>query len=370
MFQSFSKIPRQFTVGLIFPILFLNGWLLLRLVQELQPLVSTLITATVIAFLLDYPIRFLQQRGLRRSLSVTVVLLVFLLVLGVLIFFLGPLILKQANELLNRLPEWIKSGQNQLKSLESWAVAQQLPIDLSTTLNQFIERLTLGLRSLTTQLISFTFSAIGSIVNILLTLVFAIFLVLRGEGLWSGILSWLPAQLSTQIRQSLPQNFERYIAGQVTMAVIIGIAQTATLMALKIPLAQLFGFGIGAASLVPFGGTTTIITVSSLLALQNFWLGVKALIAALSVSWGLENILAPRILGEFTGLNPVWMLVSLDIGLKVGGILGLVVAVPIASFIKGTFETLRATLSGDPAAVPPTEVETVATDVGQPADVR
>ena len=35
------------------------------------------------------------------------------------------------------------------------------------------------------------------------------------------------------------------------------------------------------------------------------------------------------------------MLISLDIGLKVGGILGLVVAVPIAGFIKGTFDALR-----------------------------
>lgn len=369
MLESLNKLPRQFTVGLIFPIIFLNGWLLLRLVKELQPLASILVTATVIAFLLDYPIRFLQQRGLHRSISIGVVLLLFLLLLSVLVLFLGPLILKQANELLTRLPEWIKSGQQQLKSLESWAVAQQLPIDLSSTLNQLVERVTLGLRSLTSQVISLTFSAIGSIVNVALTLVFAIFLVLRGDRLWSGILSWLPVQWGTQIRQSLPQNFERYIAGQVTMAVIIGIAQTATLVILGIPLAELFGFGIGAATLIPFGGTTTIITVSSLLALQNFWLGMKALIAALLVSWGLENILAPRILGEFTGLNPVWMLISLDIGLKVGGILGLVVAVPLASFIKGTFEALRA--SWEERTIPLITTETLANPEsrGQPADV-
>ncbi|HIK56447.1 MAG TPA: AI-2E family transporter [Synechococcales cyanobacterium M55_K2018_004] len=347
MFEALNKLPRQFTIGLTFPIIFLNGWLLLRLVNELQPLPSTLITATVIAFLLDYPIRFLQERGLHRSISVGVVLLLFLVTLGVLVLFLGPLILKQANELLNRLPEWIKSGQQQLKSLETWAVAQQLPIDFSTQLNQVIERFTLGLRSLTSQVISLTFSAIGSIVNILLTLVFSIFLVLRGDRLWSGLLSWLPTQWGAQIRESLPNNFERFIAGQVTMAVIIGVAQTATLLILRIPLAELFGFGIGAASLIPFGGTTTIITVSSLLALQNFWLGMKVLIAALAVSWGIENILAPRIVGEFTGLNPVWMLISLDIGLKVGGILGLVVAVPIAGFIKGTFDALRAAPADD-----------------------
>jgi predicted PurR-regulated permease PerM len=241
------------------------------------------------------------------------------------------------------LPEWIKSGQQQLKTLEDWAVAQQLPIDISTTFNQIVARFTTGLRSFTSQAFSIVFGAIGSVVNVFLTLVFTIFLVLRGESLWSGILGWLPTRWNDQIRQALPLNFERYIAGQATMAAIISLVQTTALLILRIPLAQLFGVGIGVASLIPFGGTTTILIVSLLLALQNFWLGVKVLVVAVIINQIIENILAPRILGEITGLNPVWMLVSLDLGVKLGGFLGLVVAVPIASFIKGSFDAIRLT---------------------------
>ncbi|HEY9643605.1 MAG TPA: AI-2E family transporter, partial [Coleofasciculaceae cyanobacterium] len=343
MFQSITKLPRLLSLGLTFPLIFLNGWLLVLLAQELQPLLTILITATLIAFLLDYPIRFLKDRGINRGVAVGIVLLLFLFILGVLAVYLVPLILRQANELLIRLPEWIKSGQQQLKTLEDWAVAQQLPIDISTTFNQIVARFTTGLRSFTSQAFSIVFGAIGSVVNVFLTLVFTIFLVLRGESLWSGILGWLPTRWNDQIRQALPLNFERYIAGQATMAAIISLAQTTALLILRIPLAQLFGVGIGVASLVPFGGTTTILIVSLLLALQNFWLGVKVLVVAVIINQIIENILAPRILGEITGLNPVWMLVSLDLGVKLGGFLGLVVAVPIASFIKGSFDAIRTT---------------------------
>jgi predicted PurR-regulated permease PerM len=301
-----------------------------------------LIAATLIAFLLDYPIRFLQQRGVSRTISVAIVLLLFIVVVTVLVIFLGPVILRQANELLTRLPEWLKSGQTQLKSLELWAREQQLPIDFSTTnLNQLIERLTSVLRSLTSQVVTIVFSAIGSIVNIFLSVALTIFLVLRGESLWNGILSWLPKKWSLLVRESLPGNFERFIAGQVTLASIIGVAQTTTMLILQVPLAQLFGFGIGIGSLIPLGGITVIIIVSSLLALQNFWLGVKVLLFAILINQVCENILGPRIVGELTGLNPVWMLISLDLGLKLGGGLGLLVAVPIASFIKATFDTIR-----------------------------
>ena len=249
MLQSLNKLPlpRLVSWGLLFPIIFLNGWLLLVLAQELQPLLSILIAATLLAFLLDYPIRFLMGRGVSRGIAIGLVLLLFLLLLVVLGLFLIPLILKQANELLTKLPEWIKSGQQQLISLEDWAIAQQLPIDISTAINQLVARLTTGLRALTSQAFSIVFGAIGSVVNVFLTLVFTIFLVLRGEKLWAGILGWFPSQWNLLIRESLPENFERYIAGQVTMAAIVGIVQTTTLVILRVPLPQLFGIGIGVA---------------------------------------------------------------------------------------------------------------------------
>ncbi|HEY9663458.1 MAG TPA: AI-2E family transporter, partial [Allocoleopsis sp.] len=267
MLQALSKLPRLYSIGLLFPIIFLNGWLLLVLAQELQPLLSILITATLLAFLVDYPIRFLMQRGVSRGLAIGLVLMLFLLLLVVLALFLIPLILRQANELIIRLPEWIKSGQQQLKILEDWAIAQQLPIDLGSAINQVVARLTTGLRAITSQAFGIVFGAIGSVVNVFLTLVFTIFLVLRGESMWAGILGWFPNQWNVQIRQSLPQNFERYIAGQVTMATIVSIVQTTVLIILRVPLPQLFGIGIGVATLIPFGGTVTIISVSLLLAL-------------------------------------------------------------------------------------------------------
>lgn len=347
MFQSIvDKLPRWVGLGLVFPLLFLNGWLLLLLIDQLEPLVSILITATLIVFLLDYPIRFLEvQLGGRRGLAIGLVFLLFVVLLIVLVVFLGPIILQQANELLTKLPDWIESGRQQFKDVESWAATQQLPIDLSNGITQLIDRLSSTLRSVTRQLVNFIFSTIGSIANIFLTVVFAIFLVLRGQSLWSGVLGWLPASWNQQVREYLPDNFERYIAGQVTLATILATVQTITLFILGVPLAVLFGFVIGVASLVPFGGVLGVLIVSLLMSLQSVGLGVKVLIVALIVLQINDNVVGPRIVGEITGLNPVWMLISILIGFKLKGTLGVFIAVPLASFIKGTFDRVRASKS-------------------------
>jgi predicted PurR-regulated permease PerM len=126
------------------------------------------------------------------------------------------------------------------------------------------------------------------------------------------------------------------------MASILAIIQSTALFILKVPLALLFGFMIGIGSIIPFGGLTMIIVVSLLVALQNFWLGVKVLAVAIVITQISENVIAPRIVGDLIGLNPVWMLISLFIGVKLGGVVGLIVSVPIASFIKGTFDAIRA----------------------------
>lgn len=344
MIQSIiNKLPRWFGLGLVFPILFLNGWLLLILIDQLEPLVSILITATLIAFLLDYPIRFLEEQlGAQRGVAVGLVFLLFVALVIVLIVFLGPIILEQANELLTKLPDWIESGRQQLTALESWASTQQLPIDVSSTITQSIDRLSSTLRSVTRQLVNFIFSTIGSIANVFLTVVFAIFLVLRGQSLWSGILGWLPALWNEQLREYLPDNFERYIAGQVTLATILATVQTITLFVLGVPLALLFGFLIGVASLVPFGGVLGVSIVGLLMSLQSVGLGLKVLVVTLIVLQINDNVVGPRIVGEITGLNPVWMLISILIGFKLKGTLGVFIAVPLASFIKGTFDRVRA----------------------------
>jgi hypothetical protein len=54
-----------------------------------------------------------------------------------------------------------------------------------------------------------------------------------------------------------------------------------------------------------------------------------------------DNVLAPRLMGELIGLNPVWIFIALFIGAKIGGVLGLLLAIPIASVTKQIIDDLR-----------------------------
>jgi predicted PurR-regulated permease PerM len=110
---------------------------------------------------------------------------------------------------------------------------------------------------------------------------------------------------------------------------------------LKVPYGLLFGLTIGIMALIPFGGSVGIAITTLLVSLQDISMGVRVLAAAVIVQQILENILAPRILGNFTGLNPVWVLISVLTGARVGGLLGVIVAVPCAVVIKTVIGVIR-----------------------------
>jgi predicted PurR-regulated permease PerM len=130
-----------------------------------------------------------------------------------------------------------------------------------------------------------------------------------------------------------------------------------------VPFGLLFGLTIGTMALIPFGGTVGIISVTLLVALQNIWLGLKVLAAAAIVQQVLENLVAPRVLGSVTGLNPVWVFISVLIGAKTAGLLGVVIAVPTAVVIKTSLMNVRSQMAS-------TENQTTIEIVPTPSEVE
>ncbi len=342
LMQSANKLPRWFSYGLAFPLVILNGWLLIQVVKYFQPLVSVVAIAILLAFVLNYPIQFFQRRGVPRNLAIVGVLLLAVVTLAGVGVTLVPIILQQLNELANILPSWIDSGVQQLEAFQNWAATQQLPVNLRNLALQLLERLSNQFQSFTGRILGFAFDTIGVVVNILIAGVLTIYLILNGENLWDGIYQWFPSYIGMKVRQLLREDFQNYFIGQATLGAILAVTVTLAFVTLRIPLALLFGIAIGFFSLFPFGTGIGIAIVSLLVALENFWLGVEVLGVAVAIDQINSNIVAPRILGNLTGLNPVWVVISLLIGAKLGGVLGLLIAIPIASFIKDVADSWRA----------------------------
>lgn len=327
--------------GTLLTFVVVNGYLLLPIFRYLRPTLTLIVTAALLAFLLNYPVRLLILWKFKRSYAVGVVFLLALIILGTITLTLLPLLLQQLNEFTSRLPSWIDSGSQQLQTFEAWAAEKKLPFDVSTLLTQLEERFATEIKALPTQIIDFLVKAFDSSLELLITVVLTFYLLVHGESFWSGIWQWLPNNCGDRIQSSLKQSFQNYFIGQAAIALLMSFALTTAFLLLRVPFGLLFGLGIGVLVLIPLGDIFGIVSVSLLTGLKSVWLGVEVLVVATIIDQGLDQAIAPRIFGDLVGLNPVWIIISLLLGAKLGGVLGLILAVPLAGAIKRFANNLR-----------------------------
>ncbi|MGB5915026.1 MAG: AI-2E family transporter, partial [Phormidesmis sp.] len=203
-----NRQPRWMRWGLVLPLLALNGWVALLIFDFFRSQFTIFLVATLLSFILNYPVQLLSRFRLPRAVAIVLVLLGTFSVLGVLGVILVPPLVAQVNDLSGRLPSWIDSGSSQFASFQNWAVSLDLPIDLSSLAVQLQSKLTTQLQSLSASVLSLLPDAIGSIVDLGLTVVLTFYLLLHGERLWDGLFLWLPETWGTRARPLIRQNFQ------------------------------------------------------------------------------------------------------------------------------------------------------------------
>lgn len=342
MMQAFNQLPRWLVWEIAVPLTILNGWLLYQVFQVFQTPATILVTAALLAFLLNYPIAQLQKLGLSRSLSMVVILVGAASLVGGTGITLLPILLRQLGDLGNRLPEWLNSGSQQFQTLDNWLTANGIPLDVTALVTQLSQLLPDELTQLPNQTLEVVLGLTDRLVEVLITAVLTLYLLLHGEAFWSGLLQWLPPAVGPQIRLALQTQFRNYFVGQATVALLMATVLTTLFFVLQIPYWLVFGVGIGALALIPFGDTVAILTTAVIMSFQNLLLGGEVLLVSLLTDQLIDSAIAPKILGELIGLNPVWILISLLLGAQVGGVLGVLLAVPLAGAIKQICHDLAA----------------------------
>ena len=336
--QSLNRLLRWLVLTLIFPLVCLNGWLSFKVVQFFQPLVNCLILAALLAFLLNYPVYLLQQRGIQRGWAATIVGSIAAVMFGLLGITLVPALSDDVREVAQLFPQWLESASRQLDSFENWAAHNRLPGGISQVVAGLSDRLPSEIQSLSDEALGLGLEVIGSLSEALLTAVLTFYLLLDGDKIANSLFRRLPADVGPKVREALQKNFQNYFLGQLALSVLIGTAITTTFLLLKVPYALLFGLAVGIFSIIPFGDTITFTVISLLLAAQDFWMGIRVLSIALVIDQLIDQLITPRLLGRFTGLRPLWVLIALITGAKIGGLLGLILAVPLSGFAKSLLD--------------------------------
>lgn len=335
MNRVFSPV-QQFLITWL--LILVTGWVTLNALSYVGELISILLTASLIAFLLNYAVAAVRP-FLPRTWAAVLVYLVAAFVVVIIALTLVPPVFNQGRQLVANLPTLLGEGQDRLTSFQNWSVAHNLPFDVKIFASQLLARVQTEAEAIASTGLGLVVGTFNWFLDLILILVISFYMLIDGERVWRGLTGLFSPRIRDGLTQSLQRNLKRFFTGQLLLGLFMAITLTLAFWALRVPFFLLFAVFIGLMEVIPFvGATLGIATVVSVVAFIDWWLALEVLGVAIALQQVKDNLVAPRIMGNLTGLSPVIIFVSLLLGAKVGGLLGVILAIPLTGVVKSLAE--------------------------------
>jgi putative permease len=337
MKRIFGDLP-----GRIFGIAIVAAVIIL-LILTVQVLIVPVVGAIFLAYLLDPGVVALQRRGMGRGNAFIVLLGVCLVIVALALILLpGPLAPTAANGLNKRLPDRITAD---LDKLETWKRNHlRILANVNLSGSDVQKRLFDFAGKFATQLpgLAATF-----MVDILLIPLIAFFLARDGRTLRRKLVSMVPNayfEMAVSLFYRIDQQIGGYLRGRLIECVLLGIVQLALMAATQAisgvpqPDKMLISVVSGVLNFIPYVGPilgaifgTILYFGSENLPATSVW----ALYIVVAATHLIDNfVIAPAVLSHNVDLHPLTVVLALVIGGEVFGVLGLLIAIPVAASIK------------------------------------
>lgn len=303
--------------------------------------VWALFVGMILAFAINPLVTKLENQNIKRKYGVLIVYLSIVVAMVILLVIVIPKTVTEFSNLLASIPDIIgklgKSSDAFFKGINSSENNGEILIKLQKSLEKSIdlmqETMILRLKNLATGMYSF----LSKILRFVLVIIFSFYFTVDKDKFKGKLMRNLPKKykndilyLSTRINAALLD----FVKGRLLLAFFVGIATMVYLLILRVDFAIVIGIITMIADIIPYIGPFLGFLPAVLFAFMDtpmkaFWVAILFLV----MQWAENNILAPKLLGNKTGLNPMVILVSIIIGGGMFGVLGMILAVPAVSVL-------------------------------------
>ena len=322
------------TTFVVWTVLFLLSGTVVAILT-LWKVVSYLLVALFFAVVLTPAVDFLQFRArMRRGVATLLVCLVaFALLAGLGYAFVRPLV-DQGQKFADNLPEMIEDAQNGEGQIGE--LIDEYDLDQMYEDNQ--QAIEDQLSSVGGQGLSVLGTVFSGIIAAITVIVLTILLVLGGPDLSESIVKVLPQRHRERVRRvsvDAAQAVSGYMFGNVVISIVAGIAAYIFLRIAGVPYPEVLALWVAFADLIPLvGATLGALPCIAVAFLQSVPVGIATIVFFILYQQFENNVLQVTVMSKTVKINPLGVLVSVLIGVEIFGLLGALLAIPVAGVIQ------------------------------------
>ena len=332
-----SPITHELSLSSIWRIILLLA--LVWFLYELRDIIMILLFAIIIASGVTPFANWLDKKRFPRLLGVALLYLSVFVLIAFVISLMVPFISAQINQLIQDLPNFINKVSDSLDKVQDSRY-----VDLFSEAQNLLDSASGYLQAFSGSVFGFIVNIFGGLVSFAAIIIISFYLSVMRNGVESFIRSVVPREyegIVTRVWRRAETKVGKWLQGQMLLALIVGLAVYIVMSLMGIKFALLLGFLAMVLELVPHVGPVLAAIPAIVLGFStSATLGIWVIVAWILIQQIENHILVPLILGKSVGLHPVIVIVSLLIGAKLAGILGMVLAVPVAAVVVEILEEL------------------------------
>jgi len=337
----------------VLPLALLGLWDLARVSGAV---LLILIAASVIALILN-PLVQLFARVLPRGLAILASYLLVLLVVAAIAIVLANPVANQIDHFSGNLPRYIREANNTLDNVQHWLNQHGIKIHIKRQGQSALTSLEHTLTKSSGSIVSFSRNVLGKAItfgfDLVLTFVLSVYLLVYAREIGRLVRRVMPPGDGTP-EDDFPVLVQRavsgYVRGQLAFSLVMGASATLALWLFGLvglfpagrSYAVFFGAFYGLMEFIPYIGPVIGPAPAVLVALLTNPITAIWLVVLFVVLQQLEgHIVAPQVFRLSLRINPILVILSLLLGYQLYGIVGALLALPVAAVIRQTVEYLQ-----------------------------
>lgn len=305
--------------------------LILAFFYVIREVVALVFISIVAAAALDPFVDYFQKHKIPRAVSILVIYLIIFAIFSLVLVMLIPPISEQVGQFGKNLPGYYEQVMLGINSVQDGGGG-------SSNLPEALNSLSANLGEATKGVFSTLTGIFGGIISLLSVLVIIFYLVVEEQGLKHFIQFVTPKKFRTyamKLIDKIQDTMGLWLRGQLTLMLVVGLMTYLGLTIMGVKYALLLALIAGLTEIIPFVGPFLGAIPAIFIAISDSW--VKALLVAILylIVQQLENhVLVPKVMQKATGLNPVIVIVAILVGGRLGGVVGALLAVPVAAMLS------------------------------------
>ena len=295
--------------------------------------------ALMLAYFFDPLYKFLLNKRAPKVLAIIIVFGIIIALLILTIFFLIPSVINQLNILYKEIPNFIENYQNLILSIKPQLSKFIDPDNVEILLKENLSELQRGVLGFSQSIIIYLSNIVSSITFGIVIIPLILFYLMRDIVIFKeNLYIFVSRENKKEFKEALEEIdhiISGFIRGRIIVCFIVGTLIGIGLYFLNLKFALIIGIVSGVFNFVPYLGPIVGVILALIFALGSSWWTLLMILVLFVLVNQLEAIyLNPNILGKGLGLHPLTVILSILICGQLLGILGVLVAVPLAAIFK------------------------------------